>query len=141
MDTVDRETMLRSLHALWQITGSHVRVLLKFVMETCGVDKTTAVAICTELQWNPYMGVFDELPPRASASTDQPRKPVPGVRVFQCDECQRFYAEPTRDCLSPSSEDCPFCHTMNPPIDVCAHPEWPVDRAGNLVKTLPGNSL
>ncbi|GAA4652359.1 hypothetical protein GCM10023116_46430 [Kistimonas scapharcae] len=36
-----------------------------------------------------------------------PRKAVPGIRFFVCDECGEIWWDKTRDCLSPSGDHCP----------------------------------
>lgn len=60
--------------------------------------------------------------------------PVPGTRLFRCEECNHAWGEPTRDCLSPSGEFCPEgCGEFVHPYAYEEHPEWPTDRSGNLL--------
>lgn len=39
----------------------------------------------------------------------KPAPPRPGFRYFQCDECHHEWIEPSRDCTSPSGDNCPKC--------------------------------
>lgn len=64
-----------------------------------------------------------------------PRRPIPGYRFFVCDECGHKEKIPTRDCHSPSGEDCRECGCWMGVDKLEEHPEWPTDGSGNL---LPG---
>ena len=61
------------------------------------------------------------------------RKPVPGYRFFQCEECSEVWNERSRDCLSPSGEHCFNCQDFTIPYDHKEHPEWETDPSGNLL--------
>lgn len=60
-------------------------------------------------------------------------KPIAGYRFFSCDECGAHWSEKSRDCFSPSGEICPKCGEFIRPFNNEEHPEWPVDKSGNLV--------
>lgn len=64
----------------------------------------------------------------------------PGFRLFACDFCDFTWKDASRDCTSFSGEPCPnsecedgpgylFC-----PIGYERHPEWPMDKFGNLLE-------
>jgi hypothetical protein len=57
----------------------------------------------------------------------------PGWRFFQC-ECRYSWVDKSRDCTSPSGEDCPSCHEFVSPYKNEPHYEWPTDRNGNLLE-------
>lgn len=60
------------------------------------------------------------------------RKPIPGIRFFECPDCDNKWREKSRDCHSPSCETCECgidCH----PVDYLEVPELSVDKSGNLV--------
>lgn len=61
------------------------------------------------------------------------RKPVPGYRTFECAACLNTWKEKTRDCQSPSGENCPRCDEFVSPCEFEPHPEWPTDKSGNLL--------
>ena len=57
----------------------------------------------------------------------------PGYRLFVCNGCRHQWKEKSRDCQSPSGEQCPNCedefvhpHSHEP------HYEWPTDGSGNV---------
>lgn len=62
-------------------------------------------------------------------------RPRTGYRYFKCDEldCNYYWSEESRDCLSPSSEVCPKCHSLIYPHAYTEHP-LNVDMNGNLIK-------
>jgi hypothetical protein len=57
----------------------------------------------------------------------------PGYRMFKCDNCNREWKEPSRDCTSPSGECCPECNEFTSPHEYEEHYEWETDRSGNLI--------
>jgi hypothetical protein len=61
------------------------------------------------------------------------RKLIPGIRFFQCIDCGEEWKEKSRDCHSPSNDTCPSCGSDVFPHDNEEHPEFPVDRSGNLI--------
>lgn len=70
------------------------------------------------------------------------RKIIPGYRFFYCDDCNHTWREACRDVESPSGSCCEKClesedsHVAVHPIGPCGwayHPEWPVDKSGNLI--------
>ena len=63
----------------------------------------------------------------------KPRKPVAGYRFFHCEDCGLEFKGKTRDCLSPSCETCPNCFADAHPHSWEDHPEWPLDKSGNLI--------
>lgn len=63
----------------------------------------------------------------------KPRKPIAGYRFFSCNECGTHWSEKSRDCSSPSGDICPKCGEINHPNNFEEHPEWSVDKSGNLV--------
>ena len=63
-----------------------------------------------------------------------------GYRHFQCDadgddgvSCHRAWREATRDCFSPSGENCPTCGAWVFPHRSEPDATLPVDRMGNIV--------
>lgn len=60
-------------------------------------------------------------------------KPIPGFRMFHCEDCDYGFFLKTRDCYSPSVETCPKCFADIAPYSRQEHPEWPVDKSGNLI--------
>lgn len=67
------------------------------------------------------------------------RKPIPGFRFFECDECGRKWKSESRDCLSPSGEICENqdCESieygvLTSPYSYEERPEWPTN-CGNLI--------
>lgn len=60
-------------------------------------------------------------------------KPIAGYRFYDCEECGHLGKEKTRDCHSPSREICEMCHSEASITKHEEHPEWPVDKSGNLV--------
>lgn len=61
------------------------------------------------------------------------RKLIPGFRFYDCYECGHLGKEKSRDCHSPSKETCEMCHSDAKIINCEEHPEWPVDKSGNLI--------
>lgn len=61
------------------------------------------------------------------------RKPIAGYRFYDCEECGHLGKEKTRDCHSPSHEICEMCHSEAKIIRHEEHPEWSVDKSGNLI--------
>lgn len=59
-------------------------------------------------------------------------KPIAGYKFFHCQECENYWREESRDCKSPSGESCPKCGEFSHPFNNEEHPEWPVDKSGNL---------
>lgn len=57
----------------------------------------------------------------------------PGYRFFKC-ECGHEWKSKSRDCQSPSIEDCEKCHELVSPDGYEEHYEWPTDHSGNLEK-------
>lgn len=95
-----------------------------------------------ETHWNPKnrvvaakegLSVLIGLDERIQSAAKNLRKPIPGFRYFHCDECNRRFWHKTRDCLSPSNETCPECFADVSPHDREEHPEWLIDKSGNLV--------
>ncbi len=60
-------------------------------------------------------------------------KPIAGYRFYDCEECGHSGKQKTRDCHSPSHEICEMCHSEASIINREEHPEWSVDKSGNLV--------
>lgn len=70
------------------------------------------------------------------------QKITPGYRYFHCDDCNYTWREKCRDVDSPSGSSCQKCLESEDP-DVSAfpvspvgrayHPEWNVDKNGNLI--------
>lgn len=56
-----------------------------------------------------------------------------GYREFHCEACHRTWKEATRDCYSHSCETC-VCGEQVRLIASEPHPEWPLDKYGNLIK-------
>ncbi len=63
---------------------------------------------------------------------DAPCKLRQGLRFFEC-ECNYKWQARTRDCHSPSGENCPKCDEWNFPVDYEERPDFPVDSSGNLL--------
>lgn len=61
------------------------------------------------------------------------RKPIAGYRFYECDECGYSGKQKTRDCHSPSHELCEKCNSEASITGHEEHPEWPVDKSGNLL--------
>jgi hypothetical protein len=61
------------------------------------------------------------------------RKPIAGYRLYDCEECGYLGKQKTRDCHSPSHELCEKCNSEAPITGIEEHPEWPVDKSGNLL--------
>lgn len=61
------------------------------------------------------------------------RKLIPGCRLFECWDCGKEWEERSRDCHSPFVSTCPDCWSDNQPHTCEEHPEWPVDKSGNLI--------
>ena len=81
----------------------------------------------------PFVEAVKKIDERAEYNPMGQRKPIPGIRFFECFDCGLTYEEKTRDCFSPSVESCPNCFADNQPFKKEEHPEWPVDKSGNLV--------
>lgn len=62
------------------------------------------------------------------------RRPTPGYLFFECANCHFSAKWPSRDWLTPSGLNCPECLEWLTPNGGEAHPEWPVDRSGNLIR-------
>lgn len=60
-------------------------------------------------------------------------KPIAGYRFFHCSDCENYWKEKSRDCKSPSDETCPKCGELSHPFNSEEHPEWPIDKSGNLL--------
>ena len=60
------------------------------------------------------------------------RKLIPGIRFFECPDCDNKWREKSRDCHSPSCETCE-CGTDCHPVDYLEVPELEVDKSGNLI--------
>jgi len=63
----------------------------------------------------------------------KPRKPVTGWRFYDCHECGHLGKEKSRDCHSLSHETCEMCHSDASIVNSEEHPEWPLDKSGNLL--------
>lgn len=85
-----------------------------------------AIQQLAETHWKPLGGICVPF-------QNVRRKPIAGYRFFSCEECGLNWNERTRDCESPSDEACPDCNELNHPNDSEQHPEWVVDKSGNLV--------
>jgi hypothetical protein len=55
-----------------------------------------------------------------------------GWRHFACDECKHEWKEASRDCWSPSGENCPNCGEWNTPQDATPDLTLPCNEMGNL---------
>lgn len=85
-----------------------------------------AIQQLAETHWLPMRG--------ASAPFKEiRRKLIPGYRLYDCEECGHLGKQKTRDCHSPSHEICEMCHSDAKIINREEHPEWRVDKSGNLV--------
>ena len=62
------------------------------------------------------------------------RKASPGIRFFDCEECDTTWREDSRDCRSPSGDFCEKCDAFSHPVMYEEKPEWSLDRDGKLVK-------
>lgn len=62
-----------------------------------------------------------------------PRKLIAGYRLYDCKECGYLGKQKTRDCHSPSHEICEKCNSEASITGHEEHPEWPVDKSGNLI--------
>lgn len=100
-----------------------------------------AIQQLAETHWNPKnrvvaakegLSVLIGLDERIQAAVKR-NKPIAGYRFFSCDECGTHWNEKSRDCRSPSGDICPKCGEINYPWDSEKHPEWPVDKSGNLL--------
>lgn len=80
-----------------------------------------------------FVDAVKKIDERAEYNSMGQRKPVAGIRFFSCEECGLNWSEKTRDCKSPSDESCPDCNELNRPNDFEEHPEWAVDKSGNLI--------
>ena len=79
------------------------------------------------------IGLNDRVQETLKNIKTNPRKFVAGYRFFHCPECSHHWREKSRDCQSPSGDICPKCGEINHPWDSEKHPEWPVDKSGNLI--------
>jgi hypothetical protein len=61
------------------------------------------------------------------------REIQPGYRFFHCDDCNHTWREKCRDVLTPSQSGCEKCCELCDPCGWASHPEWPVDKHGNLI--------
>jgi hypothetical protein len=57
-----------------------------------------------------------------------------GWRFFRCPDCDHKWKLKTRDCFSPSGEDCPVCGGWATPNNYVVDVYIPADRMGNLIK-------
>ena len=62
------------------------------------------------------------------------RKAIPGLQFFICDECRKAWQEPSRDCQSQSTVNCPDCNSDTLLNKFELKPEWQVDEFGNLIE-------
>lgn len=60
---------------------------------------------------------------------------TPGWRYFMCEECGSHWREKCRDHETPSGSSCIECSEFVAPYRAEPHPEWPVDRSGNLIRS------
>jgi hypothetical protein len=56
----------------------------------------------------------------------------PGWCLFRCDSCEHLWKEPTRDCASPSGENCPRCGEWQFPYHAAPDSSLKTDALGNL---------
>jgi len=65
------------------------------------------------------------------------RKIIPGWRYFLCEDCNYIWREKCRDVESPSQSSCissdEECVNSCEPVGWAYHPEWPIDKSGNLI--------
>lgn len=94
--------------------------LLPFVEAMKKIDQTA------ETYWSPLGGVY-------APFQNIRRKSIAGYRFYECDECGYSGKQKTRDCHSPSHELCEKCNSEASITGHEEHPEWPVDKSGNLV--------
>jgi len=80
-----------------------------------------------------FVDAVKRIDERAKYNSMGQRKLVPGFRFFQCIDCGEEWKEKSRDCLSPSNDTCPSCMADTFPHDNEEHPEWRVDKSGNLI--------
>lgn len=60
---------------------------------------------------------------------------TPGSRYFKCHNCNFEWRDKCRDCESPSGEQCYWCDDcFVEPFKFEKHPEWPIDKFGNLME-------
>lgn len=78
------------------------------------------------------LSVLIGLNERIQAAVER-NKPIAGYRFYDCEECGHLGKQKTRDCHSPSHEICEMCHSEAKIINREEHPEWPVDKSGNLI--------
>src|SRR6478672_10012545 len=78
-----------------------------------------------------FVDAVKKIDERAEYTSMGQRKPIPGVRFFHCDNCDGRWSERSRDCHSPSVDTC-TCGMDCQPVDLEEHPEWAVDKSGNL---------
>lgn len=81
----------------------------------------------------PFVEAVKKIDQMAEYTSTGQRKPIAGYRFFSCNECGTHWSEKSRDCRSPSGDICPKCGEINYPWDFEKHPEWLVDKSGNLV--------
>lgn len=62
------------------------------------------------------------------------KKIIPGWRYFHCKECDHYWRDKCRDATSSSAEFCDHCGEDCEPFKSTPHPEWPVDKHGNLIE-------
>lgn len=60
-------------------------------------------------------------------------EPRQGWRYFKCDDCEHMWKEKSRDCHSPSGDNCPRCGDWAFPFNVEPDATIPVDKWGNLI--------
>jgi len=66
--------------------------------------------------------------------TNRPHnKIIPGWRYFHCEDCNHTWREKCRDVETPSQECCEKCVLPCDPEGWAYHPEWPLDKYGNLI--------
>lgn len=79
------------------------------------------------------IGLDDRVQEALKNAINKPRKPIAGYRFYDCEECGHSGKQKTRDCHSPSHELCEKCNSEASITGSEEHPEWPVDKSGNLV--------
>lgn len=68
-------------------------------------------------------------------------RPVPGWRLFQCAECGDTRWVASRDCMSPSGDDCRSCGNWLSPLEQSVDWDLERDSSGNLKKLPPDKVL
>jgi predicted RNA-binding Zn-ribbon protein involved in translation (DUF1610 family) len=112
-------------------------VMLEWVSGCTFSRENVAVALFDYILKNAEEDLSDEASGAVAAITEKLARQEEvqvGWRYFECPDCGEQWREASRDCRSPSGDDCACCAEFVSPKSYTADDAIPVDASGNLIE-------